>query len=120
MARPLGLLHYPATLAHYVDSTVDNAYMGANCTAANCNTNGWSFAGWAANTGVRSSLAEALNSGSPLGYDSAVACQALCDAEAGCDYWYSEYELGKFECYLKAGFTDATCHDFSYKDDHYS
>ena len=121
-----GCSNYPSTIAHFVDSDADNAYYGAGCTAPNCDTRGWRYASWVIYRygdqlmGVRPSLAESLDSGSPLGYDSAVACQRLCDTEPGCDYWYSEYELGKFECFLKEGYSQLACNEFAYKDDHYA
>jgi hypothetical protein len=116
---PSGCSNYPTTLGHYVHSDADNEYLGVNCTAANCDTRGWRFAGWAQTSGVDASLAEAADSPSPLGYDSAVACQAICDADPACMYWYAEFEMGKYECYTKAPMTATGCHEFSYKDDHY-
>jgi len=121
---------YPQTVAHYVNDVSDNAYYGAGCTAPNCNTQGFRFASFAAGcsnpagcTGVRILLNEQADSMNPLGYDAAVECQNLCNQEAMCDYFYSEYEMGKFECFLKHkyGYVDAdTCNELSFKDDHYA
>ena len=54
-----------------------------------------------------------------LGSDSAAVCQDLCAAEPGCKHWYAEYEMDKYECYLKGAFGDEQCHEYSYKDDRY-
>ena len=118
-ADPSGCGTYPPTIAHYVDSDADNAYYGAACTEKNCYTSGWRYAGWASKTGVQPSLAESPTSPNPLGYDAAVACQQLCDAEPDCAHFYMEFEMGKFECFLKGAFGDERCHEYSYKDDSY-
>ena len=86
-ADPSGCSNYPTTLAHYVHSDADNEYYGPGCTANNCDKGGWSYASWAQKNGVKPELAEAATSLSPLGYDSAVACQQLCKDEPGCNHW---------------------------------
>ena len=124
---PSGCTAYPTVIAHYVNDASDNAYYGAGCTAPNCDTRGFQYVSHAGGcsypagcTGVRPILSEDADSPNPLGYDSAVECQSLCDATEGCDYFYSEFEMGKYECFLKSKFANDTCHEFSYKDDHYS
>ena len=86
-ADPSGCSNYPTTLAHYVHSDADNEYYGPGCTANNCDKGGWRYASWAQKNGVKPELAESATSLSPLGYDSAVACQQLCKDEPGCDHW---------------------------------
>ena len=116
---PSGCSSYPPTLAHYVDSIADNAYYGSGCTANNCNKNGWSYASWASIQDVKPQLRESPTSPNPLGYDAAVQCQLLCDANVHCEHWYMEYEMDKYECFLKGALPNPQCHEYSYKDDKY-
>ena len=115
-------------LAHLVDSTEDNAYYGPDCTVNNCDTGGFSFAGFAAENGVHPELRENISSPNPLGYDSAAVCQELCETYVTadgrhCDHFYSSYEMDKFECWLKDSYSDMAmsedCHEYTFLNSKY-
>jgi hypothetical protein len=119
---------YPTMLAHLVDSTEDNAYYGPNCTVNNCDTDGFSFAGFAVENGVYPELRENISSPNPLGYDSAAVCQELCETYVTadgrhCDHFYSSYEMDKFECWLKDSYSDMAmsedCHEYTFLNSKY-
>ena len=109
---PSGCSTYPDRIGFYIDSTAANAY----------DSDSYDLPTWDSLTqpaAVASQLREDAHSPNPLGYDSAVECQKLCDNHDGCDHWYLEYEADRFKCYLKKAYQgkDDHCHEYSFKTD---
>ena len=113
---PAGCSVYPDRVGFYIDSVDPNAYYATAYTLPTWSSLAMTSAGVKA-VGAMPSLKEDVHSPSPLGYDSAATCQTLCDDVAECSYWYLEFEMNKYKCYLKKAFADSTCHEFSFKTD---
>jgi len=115
---PSGCSSYPDTVGFYADTFAPNSYDSNGLSVSSWMSIGTDVNGNAA-SGAQPQLREAVDSPNPLGYDSAVECQKLCDNVAECDYFYSEYQEDYFKCYLKKAFTEDDCHEFSFKTDKY-
>ena len=111
---PSGCTAYPDRVGFYIDSVAPNAYYAYNYTLPMWSTLAFTKTGAKA-VGVMASLKEDVHSPSPLGYDSAATCQALCDDVAECSYWYLSFARNKYLCYLKKALADSKCHEFAFK-----